>query len=123
MKPYKESILIVDDSYDLLEVLQRQLQANGYHTYQASNVVDAIDVLKGSHVDLLITDMQMPGIHGLQLVKYAAEHFPKIPRLVITGFPSVSGAIEAVKSGAVDYLVKPFTQGELLQAVDTVLHT
>lgn len=50
-------------------------QANGYHTYQASNVVDAIDVLKGSHVDLLITDMQMPGIHGLQLVKYAAEHF------------------------------------------------
>lgn len=58
MKPYKESILIVDDSYDLLEVLQRQLQANGYHTYQASNVVDAIDVLKGSHVDLLITDMQ-----------------------------------------------------------------
>lgn len=52
MKPYKESILIVDDSYDLLEVLQRQLQANGYHTYQASNVVDAIDVLKGSHVDL-----------------------------------------------------------------------
>lgn len=117
----KEHILIVDDSHDMLEVLRRQLGDLGYHTYQASNVVDAVDILKGSTPDLLITDLQMPGVHGMQLVKYAAEHFPELPVLVITGYPSVEGAVDAVQSGAFDYLVKPFTKSELEQAVNESL--
>ncbi|MEP6262703.1 MAG: sigma-54 dependent transcriptional regulator [Gillisia sp.] len=114
----KENILIVDDNYDMIEVLQRNLTAQNFHTYKATSVVEAMNILKFSPVDLLITDLQMPGINGMELVKYVDEHFPGIPKLVITGFPSVDGAVEAVKSGALDYLVKPFTMEELKKAVE-----
>lgn len=97
----------------MLEVLQRNLKAHNFHTYKASSVTEALEILKYSTIDLLITDLQMPGINGMELVKYVEEHFPAIPKLVITGFPSVDGAIDAVKSGALDYLVKPFTNEEL----------
>ena len=117
----KENILIVDDNYDMLEVLQRNLKAQNFHTYKASSVVEALNILKYSPIDLLITDLQMPGINGMELVKYAGEHFPDMPTLVITGFPSVDGAVDAVKSGAVDYLVKPFTNEELKRSVERSL--
>ncbi|UII35016.1 sigma-54 dependent transcriptional regulator [Fulvivirga ulvae] len=113
-----KTILIVDDSYDILEVLHRQLSTLKYRTFQATDVTDAIDILQNSEIDLLITDLKMPGIDGMELVKYASEHFPDIPTLVITGFPSVSGAVEAVKSGAMEYLIKPFTTQELKVAVE-----
>ncbi|HET8753134.1 MAG TPA: sigma-54 dependent transcriptional regulator, partial [Salinimicrobium sp.] len=114
----KENILVVDDNYDMLEVLQRNLKAQKYHTYKAASVIEAMNILKFSRIDLLITDLQMPGINGMELLKYVDEHFPDIPKLVITGFPSVDGAIDAVKSGALDYLVKPFTNEELKRAVE-----
>lgn len=113
-----KTILIVDDSYDILEVLHRQLSSLKYQTFQATDVTDAIDILQNSAIDLLITDLKMPGIDGMELVKYASEHFPDVPVLVITGFPSVSGAVEAVKSGAMEYLIKPFTTQELKAAVE-----
>lgn len=116
-----ENILIVDDSVEMLEVLRRHLAGMNFYTFQATNVSDAVEILKTTSIDMLITDLQMPGIHGMQLVKYVAEKFPHIPTLVITGFPSVSGAVEAIKSGVIDYLVKPFTQQELKQAVEQSL--
>ncbi len=117
----RENILIVDDNYDMLEVLQRNLTAQNFHTYKATSVIEAMNILKYSPIDLLITDLQMPGINGMELVKYVEEHFPGIPKLVITGFPSVGGAIEAVRSGALDYLVKPFTTEELKKSVEKSL--
>lgn len=113
----KENILIVDDNYDMLELLQRNLKAQNFHTYKASSVTEAIEILKYTEIDLLITDLQMPGINGMELIKYADEHFPSVPKLVITGFPSVDSALDAVKSGALEYLVKPFTSEELKNAV------
>ena len=118
----KENILIVDDNYDMLEVLQRNLKALNFHTYKASSVVEALNILKYSPIDLLITDLQMPGINGIELVKYAGEHFPDMPVLVITGFPSVDGAVDAVRSGALDYLVKPFTNEELKRSIERSFH-
>jgi len=59
----------------------------------------------------------MPGVDGLELIKYASEHFPNIQKLVVTGFPSIDGALEVMKSGAVDYITKPFTKDELTTAV------
>ena len=113
----KENILIVDDNYDMLELLQRNLKMQNYHAYKASSVTEAIEILKYTEIDLLITDLQMPGINGMELIKYTEEHFPSIPKLVITGFPSVDTAVSAVKLGALDYLVKPFTSEELKKAV------
>lgn len=114
----KENILIVDDDIDILELLQRHLKAMDYHTYKAVSVKEALFILKDSYIDLLITDIQMPEIDGLQLLKFANEHYPEIPKLVVTGYPSVDGALEVMKSGAVDYLSKPFTKNELKQGVE-----
>lgn len=117
----KANILIVDDDYDMLELVQRQLQEHNFHSYKAASVVEAINILKYNAVDLLITDLQMPGAGGMELIKYVEEHFPKVPKLVITGYPSVDGALSAIKSGALDYLVKPFTAVELKSSVEKSL--
>ena len=63
----------------------------------------------------------MPEINGIELIKYTSEHFPSIPKLVITGYPSVDTAINAVKSGALDYLIKPFTGEEFKKAIQNCL--
>ncbi len=117
MALHKENILIVDDDVHILELLQRHLQSLEYHTYKAISVKQALYILKDTAIDLLITDIQMPEVDGLQLLKYTAEHYPHIPKLVITGYPSIDGALNVIKSGAIDYLTKPFTKEELKQAV------
>lgn len=114
----KENILIVDDDIDILELLQRHLQAMGYHTYKAVSVKEALFILKDTFIDLIITDIQMPEIDGLQLLKFANEHYPEIPKLVVTGYPSVEDSLEVIKSGATDYLTKPFTKSELKDAIE-----
>lgn len=117
----QENILIVDDDVQILELLQRHLQSLNYHTYKAISVKEAIAILQDQSIDLLITDLQMPGVDGLQLVKYVSEHFPEIPKLAVTGFPSIDGALKAMKSGVMDYLIKPFTKEELKNAVQKSL--
>lgn len=83
----KENILIVDDDIDILELLQRHLKSMDYHSYKAVSVKEALFILKDTFIDLLITDIQMPEIDGLQLLKFANEHYPEIPKLVVTGYP------------------------------------
>ncbi len=113
----KENVLIVDDDYDMLELLHRHLRAMEFHTYRASSVHEAIEILQGGSIDLLITDLQMPGINGLELIRYAREHYPEIPKLVVTGFPTVDNAVGAIKAGALEFLSKPFTGEELRSAI------
>lgn len=114
----KENILIVDDDIDILELLQRHLKSMDYHTYKAVSVKEALYILKDTYIDLLITDIQMPEVDGLQLLKFANEHYPEIPKLVVTGYPSVDGALQVMKTGATDYLSKPFTKDELRKGVE-----
>ncbi|QQX77296.1 MULTISPECIES: sigma-54-dependent transcriptional regulator [Aequorivita] len=119
----KENILIVDDDINILELIQRHLQALDYHTYKAVSVKEAVAILRDTDIDLLITDLKMPEVDGFQLIKFVSEHYPNIPKLVVTGYPSVQDALSAIKSGAVDYLVKPFTKDELKNAVIKSLST
>ncbi len=114
----KENILLVDDDIGILELLQRHLQSLNYHTYKAVSVKEAVRILKDTFIDLLITDIQMPEVDGLQLLKFTNEHYPEMPKLVVTGYPSVSGTLEGIKTGAIDYLTKPFTKQELKEAVE-----
>ncbi|SDE88777.1 DNA-binding transcriptional response regulator, NtrC family, contains REC, AAA-type ATPase, and a Fis-type DNA-binding domains [Pricia antarctica] len=114
----KENILIVDDDIHILELLQRHLQSMDYHTFKAISVKEALFILKDTDIDLLITDIRMPDVNGLQLLQFVSEHYPEIPKLVVTGYPSVNGAFEVIKSGAIDYLSKPFTKTELKQIVE-----
>ncbi len=119
----KENILIVDDDINILELLQRHLHSLNYHTYKAVSVKEAVAILRDTEINLLITDLKMPEVDGFQLIQFAAEHYPNMPKLVVTGYPSVQDALSAIKSGAVDYLVKPFTKEELKQGVLKCLST
>ena len=117
----KENILIVDDDVDILELLQRHLQSWNYHTYKAVSVKEAVTILRDTKIDLLITDLKMPEIDGAELIKFVSEHYPKLPKLVVTGYPSVQDSLSFIKSRVVDYLTKPFTREELQNAVNKSL--
>ncbi len=115
------SILVVDDVADTLEVLQRNLSAVGYKVYTAPSVAEAIGILEATPVDLVITDLKMPKISGLDLVRHVRENMKDTEIIMITGYATISGAVEAVKSGAEEYLPKPFTDEELFSAVKRAL--
>ena len=117
----KENILIVDDDIDILELIQRHLHSMDYYTFKAVSVKEAVAILRDTEIDLLITDLKMPEVDGFELIQFASEHYPTMPKLVVTGYPSIQDALSAIKSGAVDYLVKPFTKQELKQAVEKSL--
>ncbi|MBC9796818.1 sigma-54-dependent transcriptional regulator [Sinomicrobium weinanense] len=119
----KENILIVDDDVHILELVQRHLQSMNYHTYKAVSVKEAVSILRDSAVDLLVTDLKMPGVDGFQLIQYTAEHYPDMPVLVVTGYISTKNALNIGKSGVVDYLIKPFTRDELQSAVTKSLES
>jgi DNA-binding NtrC family response regulator len=117
----KEKVLVVDDAPDTLEMLQRNLQVVGYLVYTAPSVAEAIRILDSTPVDLVITDLKMPKSSGLDLIRHVRENFKETEVMMITGYASVEGAVQAVKSGAEEYLAKPFTDEELYAAVRQVL--
>ncbi|MBQ0769038.1 MAG: sigma-54-dependent Fis family transcriptional regulator [Bizionia sp.] len=117
----KENILIVDDDINILELLQRHLHSWGYHVYKAISVREAVNILKDNTINLLITDLKMPEIDGFELIKFVSEHYPKLPKLIVTGYPSVQDSLSAIKSGVAEYLTKPFTKNELQLAIDKSL--
>src|SRR5690554_303186 len=117
----KENILIVDDDIGILELIHRHLHSMDYHTFKAVSVKEAVGILRDTEIHLLITDLKMPEVDGFELIQFVSEHYPAIPKLVVTGSPSIQDALSAIKSGVVDYLVKPFTKAELKQAVQKSL--
>lgn len=114
-------ILAVDDSSEMLELLRRNLSNFGYNVLTVTNVISAIKILESTDIDLVITDLQMPQINGIELVKHVRENYKATGILVITGYPSIKNAVETVKLGANEYLIKSFTQDELLNAVSNSL--
>jgi DNA-binding NtrC family response regulator len=117
----KARILVVDDAVDTLEVLRRNLTSAGYQVFTAPDVETAIRILDTTPVDLIITDLKMPRVGGMDLIRHVRENMKDIEVVVITGYPSIEGAVEAVKTGAEDYLSKPFTDQELFTAVRRAL--
>ena len=113
----KETILVVDDAPDTLEVFQRHLTWKGYRVFTAPGVEEAIGILEVRPVDLVITDFKMPHVDGLDLVRHVRENYKETEVIMITGYATVEGAVKAVKVGAEEYLPKPFTEEELFAAV------
>ena len=113
----KECVLVVDDAPNTLEVLRRNLTSKGYQVFTAPGVVEAIKILDTTPIDLVITDLKMPKVSGLDLIKHVRENFKNTEVMMITGYATVGGAVEAVKTGAEQYLPKPFTDEELFSAV------
>jgi two-component system response regulator HydG len=117
----KESILVVDDALHTLEVLQRNLTSKGYQVFTATSVGEAINILETTTVDLVITDLKMPKVSGIDLVRHVRENFKDTEVMMITGYPTIEGAVKAIKTGAEEYLTKPFTDEELFSAVRRTL--
>lgn len=115
------SILIVDDSPETIELIKRNLESVGYDVYTASSVQSALKLLTTLNVDLVITDLNMPGENGMELVRHVTDNHKDVGTLVITGFPSIQGAVQSIKIGAEEYLVKPFTDEELFKSVGRIL--
>ncbi|HHO75420.1 MAG TPA: sigma-54-dependent Fis family transcriptional regulator [Deltaproteobacteria bacterium] len=122
MAARKNSILVVDDTPTALEVLERNLTIEGYRVTTAPGVVDAVRILESSPIDLVITDYKMPRSNGLDLIRHIRENWHDTEVIMITGYASVKGAVEAVKMGAEEYLPKPFTDEELFAAVERALN-
>ncbi len=119
--PKKERILIVDDSANTLEVIKRNLIYEGYEVFIAPDVRGALKVLEAIPVDLVITDLHMPKVSGMDLIKYVRENIEDTEVIMITGYASIENAVEAVKNGAEEYLAKPFREKDLLSAVRRAL--
>ncbi len=114
-------ILVIDDSPDTLEIIERNLVTRGYKVITAVNANDGLSLLENNSIDLVITDLKMPEVGGLEVVQHIKENFSDIEVMVVTGYATVAGAVEAVKLGAEEYLAKPFTEDELYAAVERAL--
>ncbi|HBQ20717.1 MAG: Fis family transcriptional regulator [Deltaproteobacteria bacterium GWA2_38_16] len=113
MDDHKPKILVVDDEESLREFLEIMLKREGYDIATAPDGDQAIKLLTKKSFDMVITDLQMPKIHGMQVLAKAKEIDPELVVLVITAFGSTESAVEAMKLGAYDYITKPFKIDEI----------
>src|SRR6185436_20990219 len=109
----KSRILIVDDEPSMREMLRIVLRRDGYDVTVAANGTEALDVLKRERMDLLLSDIRMPDISGVEVLRVAKEANRDLVAFMMTAFASTDTAIEAMRLGAVDYLTKPFNMDEL----------
>lgn len=110
-------ILVADDEEDILELLGEYLRARGYGVHSASDGVDALDIVRGGHVDVVLTDLNMPGMAGIELLAEIKRLPLPVATIVMTGFGTVESALQAMKEGAHDYLLKPFKLRDIHDAI------
>jgi DNA-binding NtrC family response regulator len=114
-------VLLVDDDEAVRTVLAAQLEQAGIACVQAESAARALEVLDSGAVDVMVTDLRMPGMDGLELLRRATKLWADVPVIVLTAFGSVRVAVEAMKLGAVDFLVKPFDRKEVVEVVTRAL--
>jgi len=111
------TVLIVDDEVVIREGIRRVLVENGYQTETSASGNLALERLQEKDFDLVITDLKMPGIGGMEVLKAIRILQPEVPVIIITGYATVETAVEAIKNGAFDYLAKPFTPEQISDIV------
>ncbi len=116
-------ILVVDDQKTVCYSLQRFLQSEGYDVHTATSGEDALSVLNDANPDLVIMDVRMPEMDGLEVLRRIKESHPKVQVIMMTAFSTTEKAIEAIKLGAYDYLTKPFDNDELLIRAKNAIKT
>ena len=115
-------ILIVDDELIMRESLAGWLERDGYDVKKAASGEEALEMLKTVKFNILLVDMKMEGMSGLEVLKRVKESDPEVAVVIITAYGSISTAIDAMKEGAYDYLLKPFDPNELGMLIEKILH-
>jgi DNA-binding NtrC family response regulator len=118
----RKRILVVDDDESLRWVTQAQLQQSGYEASAAASGREALDRVREDPPDLVITDLMMPGMSGLDLLKRIRAEYPEVIVIMVTAFGAVDTAVEAMKAGAYDYPTKPVNVDELRITVGVRCH-
>ncbi len=118
-------VLVVDDEPDVRKVIKRILTKAGYDVIEAEDGEKAIEAIKKGDnpllLDVIISDIRMPKINGIEAINYFQQQWPRVPIIVLTGFPDMEMAIGFLKKGVVDYLVKPVEKEKLMNAVAKAL--
>lgn len=114
-------ILVVDDEKNIRLLLDQCLSAEGYQVDTAVNGDHAVEKFAAAPYDLVILDMKMPGLDGIEVLRRIKRTQPAVPVIMVTGYGSIETAVETMKLGAVDYLRKPFTPDEIRAAVAAVV--
>lgn len=114
----KGRVLIVDDDADMCEVLVERMEGRGYGARYCTRGDEALRILRDHHVDVVITDLNMPGMTGIEFCQRIVDDRPSLPVIVITAFGSLDTAVAAIRAGAYDFLTKPVDIDELTIAVD-----
>jgi two-component system response regulator AtoC len=123
MLPERKQILVVDDELNLRRVLRAQLERDGCDVHTAEDGEQALSLLREHHIDLVITDLRMPKLDGMELLRRVAAMEDAPPVVMITAHGTVDTAVEALKTGAFDYITKPFDQDDVRTIVRKALRT
>jgi DNA-binding NtrC family response regulator len=115
------SVLVVDDEKTVCNSCQKILSQEGYKVDYALSSAEALGKMKNDGFDVVITDWKMPEVDGIEMANRIKKEKPNVSVIMITGYPSVEGSIQAIRSGIADYVPKPFTPDELNDAVLRVL--
>jgi putative nucleotidyltransferase with HDIG domain len=116
-----ENILVVDDEEAIREVVSTMLEAKGYHCTAVHNGRAAQDEVKKSTPDLVLSDMIMPEMDGIKFLEWMRQYDPEVPVIMVTAIHDISTALEAIRRGAYDYILKPFEKDQLFLGVDRAL--
>jgi DNA-binding NtrC family response regulator len=111
-------VLVVDDEKDFLTSLVRRLGRRGLEVEGVDSGEAAIDYLAARPVDVVVLDVKMPGLDGLQVLRHIKEHHPFVEVILLTGHASVDAGMKGISLGAFEYLIKPVTLDELLARID-----
>jgi DNA-binding NtrC family response regulator len=118
-----KQVLVADDEDNLRRVLKAQLQHDGYEVHCVADGEAVLQAMAEHHIDVLITDLRMPKLDGMQVLKAVCERYPKVPVIMITAHGTVDTAVEALKVGAFDYVTKPFDRAEFRSVVGKASRT
>jgi DNA-binding NtrC family response regulator len=119
----KTKVLVIDDEQVVLDSVKKILADEGYEVEVTLSGRDGLKDALESHYDIVLTDIRMPDIGGMRVLRDIKRSKPSLPVIMITGYASVKSSVQAMKLGASDYVEKPFTPDQLIKAVDTALET
>ena len=114
MDKITDKVLVVDDEESIRKLIQRILNKAGYDVITAADGGEALSKVEGSDIGVMILDMKMPGLTGMEVLQETTARWPDICVLMLTAVDDLNTAVEAMKSGAYDYITKPFNRDDLI---------